>query len=267
MSQPFEDSGEKPSGKRPSYVNKSLTSKMPNPGMLGIDKRDFANDRSENYGRKSKSKKSEDAVFTSGSGSRPGSGGKSGARKGIKDEVRNELRTQKTLATAKKRQSLFVGIMPHSHAKKVNFADGLDLLDDGKDHSSDRIDESDEEVGADKANRLDLAGYNQKRKDKLKAFNFKKDHEDVIKEADLEEEVSKATAMQENGCTKNLVISLFWEEKIVLLIRMLQLYALIFVFYYEYWPSYARKFFTPYMMGVLLTNFHIPDQENYYLFM
>ena len=63
------------------------------------------------------------------------------------------------------------------------------------------------------------------------------------------------------------MISLFWEEKIVLLIRILQIYSLFFVFYYEYFPSYSRKFFTPIMMGVLGTNWHIPDQESYYDFM
>ena len=73
--------------------------------------------------------------------------------------------------------------------------------------------------------------------------------------------------MQENKCTKNLVISLFWEEKFVLLIRVVRLYAVFFIFYYEYWPSYSRKFFTPFMMAMLGSNWHIPTQEHYYDFM
>lgn len=76
---------------------------------------------------------------------------------------------------------------------------------------------------------------------------------------DIEEEVSKATTLQESACTKNLEISLFWEEKALLLIRVLQLFACFFLFYYEYYPSYARKFFTTPMMLVLGTSFHIND--------
>ena len=92
----------------------------------------------------SKSKKHEDNVYNSASSGRPGSGGRSGARRGIKDDVRADLKRQKTVATANKRKSLFVQLQPN----KVRFADGpLDLLGDNEkaDHSSDRIDESDEE--------------------------------------------------------------------------------------------------------------------------
>ena len=120
------------------------------------------------------------------------------------------------------------------------------------------MNESDSEIGNDKANRFDLIRYNKSRKLKLKEFDFATDLEEK-KELDLEEEVSKATALKENPCTKNLEISLFWEEKVVILIRSIQLYAIFFIFYYEYWPSYARKFFTPVMMAVLGTNWHIPD--------
>ena len=122
-------------------------------------------------------------------------------------------------------------------------------------------------MGQEKANKLDLVAYNQRRKEKLREFDFKKDHEDEVKEDDLEDAVNKATALKENDCNGNLSISLFWEEKIAIMIRVLQLYGLIFIFYYEYWPSYARKFVTPYMMFILGTNWHIPDQETYYKFM
>jgi len=53
----------------------------------------------------------------------------------------------------------------------------------------------------------------------------------------------------------------------VLLIRVVQLYAVFFIFYYEYWPTNARQWFTPFMMAVLGTNWHIPNQKEYYNFM
>ena len=34
-------------------------------------------------------------------------------------------------------------------------------------------------------------------------------------------------------------ISLFWEEKILLLIRVNQIYAIIFLFYFDYFPAQA----------------------------
>ena len=100
-------------------------------------------------GRRKTKGKDGDNVFTSGSGgasgSRPGSGGGSGARLGIKDDIRSDLKRQKTVAAkAAPRRSIFVGLTS-SHAKKVNFADGLDLSAE-KDVSSDRIDESDDEI-------------------------------------------------------------------------------------------------------------------------
>ena len=84
---------------------------------------------------------------------------------------------------------------------------------------------------------------------------------------DLEEEVSKATTLAESSCTHNLEISLFWEEKILLLIRVMQLYACFFLFYYEYYPSYARKFFTKPTLFFLGYLPYIDDQDAYYFFM
>ena len=46
------------------------------------------------------------------------------------------------------------------------------------------------------------------------------------------------------NCFNNLEISLFWEEKFVMLIRVAQLYSCLFFFYYEQWPSNARNYLT-----------------------
>ena len=46
------------------------------------------------------------------------------------------------------------------------------------------------------------------------------------------------------NCFGNLEISLFWEEKIIILIRIAQLYTALLFFYYEEWPSNTRKFLT-----------------------
>jgi hypothetical protein len=41
---------------------------------------------------------------------------------------------------------------------------------------------------------------------------------------------------QKRNCFGNFGISLFWEEKIIILIRFLQLYSLAYIAFYEYWP-------------------------------
>ena len=95
MSQPFEDNGEKEKSRRQSNVNRSATSKIPSPGMLGIDKGDFnRHDNSEVLAKKNKQKNQDDATFTSGTpaSKRPSSGNRSGARRGVKDEVRADLK-------------------------------------------------------------------------------------------------------------------------------------------------------------------------------
>ena len=56
------------------------------------------------------------------------------------------------------------------------------------------------------------------------------------------DEIEMANAMKEDKCTGNLEISLFWEEKIIILIRVLQLYSVFFLYYYEYWPSKTRLY-------------------------
>ena len=46
------------------------------------------------------------------------------------------------------------------------------------------------------------------------------------------------------NCFGNLEISLFWEEKLVIIVRTLQLYSVLFIFYFEQWPSNTRKYLT-----------------------
>jgi len=60
--------------------------------------------------------------------------------------------------------------------------------------------------------------------------------------------VSHANRLRLN-CLGNLEVSLFWEEKFAVLIRIAQLYTTLFVFYYEQWPSNTRKYLTMMFMG------------------
>lgn len=68
------------------------------------------------------------------------------------------------------------------------------------------------------------------------------------------------------NCFGNLEISLFWEEKLAIMIRVAQLYTVLFLFYYEQWPSNTRTDFT-----IMFTSFtgslYILDQPQFYLFM
>ena len=68
------------------------------------------------------------------------------------------------------------------------------------------------------------------------------------------------------NCFGNLEISLFWEEKLIIIVRTLQLYSVLFFFYFESWPSNTRKFLT-----VMFTSFngslYIMTQEEFYKFM
>jgi len=66
--------------------------------------------------------------------------------------------------------------------------------------------------------------------------------------------------------TGNLEISLFFEEKFVLCFKIFQLYGVLFLFFYEEFPSKIRKSLTPVLMAFNL-NFHISEQRLYYHFM
>lgn len=98
----------------------------------------------------------------------------------------------------------------------------------------------------------------------LKAFQLPivENEEDPF---NIHKEIEKANTLLENRCTGNLEISLFWEEKIVIIIRVLQLYSTFFLYYYENWPSKTRLLLTPMFSGILLS-FHVLTQEMFYAF-
>ena len=89
----------------------------------------------------------------------------------------------------------------------------------------------------------------------MKEFDLE---EDEVEEEDESEDaaIRNANKLTENACNRDLVISLFWEEKIVLIVRVLQLYSLLFFLYYEYWPSVTRTYFTPFFASVNFS-FHL----------
>lgn len=77
-----------------------------------------------------------------------------------------------------------------------------------------------------------LKQYNKDRKARLAAFNMYYKVEEEEEEQSIEMKVSMANKLEVN-CFGNLEISLMWEEKLAMLIRIAQLYTVLFVFYYE----------------------------------
>lgn len=68
------------------------------------------------------------------------------------------------------------------------------------------------------------------------------------------------------NCFGNLEISLFWEEKLAILVRTAQLYSVLFFFYYEQWPSNTRKYLTV-MFSAFNGSLYIMNQDEFYGFM
>lgn len=102
---------------------------------------------------------------------------------------------------------------------------------------------------------LNLKDYNEKRRGYLPEWHVPIPEEDS--EDDNENEaVEEANRLKANPCTGNLEISLFWEEKILILVRVLQLYSVFFIYYFEYWPSKTRTYLTP-AFGSFLLSFHV----------
>lgn len=96
-----------------------------------------------------------------------------------------------------------------------------------------------------------LAEYNRRRRDMLYEWEVPIPEKD--QEVSEQQAIAAANALKTNACTGNLEISLFWEEKIIIIIRVLQLYAVFFIYYYESWPSKTRDLGTPYFMAILLS--------------
>lgn len=99
---------------------------------------------------------------------------------------------------------------------------------------------------------LNLKDYNDKRREYLHEWHLPFE-EDEDEKDDENEAVEEANRLKANPCTGNLEISLFWEEKIIIIVRVLQLYAVFFIYYFEHWPSKTRQYLTPMMSSFLLS--------------
>lgn len=145
----------------------------------------------------------------------------------------------------------------------------LDLSDNERTpHSDGEDDESDLSPSPSKVknkDRYNLLNYNSERKEKLFEFDYSQE-KTKDPEFDLDDEIAMATKIKTNKCNGDLEISLFWEEKLVIMIRFFQLYGIIFYFYYELWPASMRLWFTGMFSGFNF-NFIITDQDKFYGFM
>jgi hypothetical protein len=72
------------------------------------------------------------------------------------------------------------------------------------------------------------------------------------------DKITDAMKMKTHCYTGNLNISLFWEEILQIMIRVMQLYSFFFMVYYEFWPSSVRMYLTPLFTSFMLS-FHILD--------
>ena len=69
------------------------------------------------------------------------------------------------------------------------------------------------------ANKYNLQAYNRDRKRRLNEFDFRTVPVEEEEESDFDKQVMQANKLKVN-CLGNLEISLFWEEKIVMLIKI-----------------------------------------------
>lgn len=97
--------------------------------------------------------------------------------------------------------------------------------------------------------RYNLIAYNKDRKIRLNEFDYTMDQGDEEEDNDFEKQVMMANKLNLN-CFGNLEISLFWEEKFAIMIRIAQLYGVLFFFYFEQWPSNTRKYYTVGFMAI-----------------
>lgn len=112
------------------------------------------------------------------------------------------------------------------------------------------------------ATKYNLRRYNKRRHELLiripeppKAFDEK--------EIALQQRITDAMRIDTNCFTGNINVSLFWEEKYLIIMRVIQLYSFFFLTYYEFWPASARSGFTGFFSFFLLS-FNVWNQENYY---
>jgi hypothetical protein len=86
--------------------------------------------------------------------------------------------------------------------------------------------------------KYNLRRYNKRRHELLVKLPVINEPRDVDYDAHMK--VMDAVRVSVHWLTGNLSVSLFWEDIIHLLIRINQLYALLFLAYYETWPSRYR---------------------------
>jgi len=113
--------------------------------------------------------------------------------------------------------------------------------------------------------RYNLLSYNRERKKRLNEFDFTEAPAEEEDDKGFDHLVMMANKLNVN-CLGNLEISLFWEEKIFIFIRTTQLYSLLYIFYYEQWPSKTRINATRGGLGINGMAY-IEDQAGYYAFM
>jgi len=78
-------------------------------------------------------------------------------------------------------------------------------------------------------------------------------------------ETSVETVIKEKkNCFGNFGISLFWEEKLLILIRYLQLWSLTYVAFIEYWPYDFHTLLGDYVIGMGFNFIYLND--GYYKF-
>ena len=141
----------------------------------------------------------------------------------------------------KARKSIFVPKKADLRNKRDIDFSGVDLHGNSDDEDEDS--QASGKHSSNQGSRYNLLAYNKDRKRKLNEFDFTMDRGDDEEDDDFDKQVMMANKLNLN-CFGNLEISLFWEEKLAILVRTAQLYSVLFFFYYEQWPSNTRKYLT-----------------------
>ena len=146
-------------------------------------------------------------------------------------------------------------------------------VDNGQNSDDEDIEDKDDQISqvsgkhsnSISGSRYNLLAYNKDRKNRLNEFDFTIQRSETEEDDDFEQQVMMANKLNLN-CFGNLEISLFWEEKLVIIVRTLQLYSVLFFFYFESWPSNTRKYMTKMFMA-FTGSLYILEQEEFYKFM
>lgn len=109
--------------------------------------------------------------------------------------------------------------------------------------------------------KYNLRRYNRRRHELL--LKIKNPPVKKVKEKSLQQSITDAMRVRTHWLTGNINVSLFWEEKIFILVRSFQLYAFFFFTYYEYWPTAARTNLT-WLFAAGIGTWNILSQDQYY---